>query len=248
MRKLLLIIMLNLILHSVAHAQDTVVVSAAPSVYAWQDGETLVGPAVDLFRMISKNIGFRVETRVLPWKRSILYIKRGQLDGILTLFITDERKKFIEFTDYYTQVNTSAFVLKGNEFEFEEWKDLIGKKGVSIRGRSQGKKFDNFSKNNLQLEEASDMEEMVRMLEKGRVEYAIHKENDILTYAIKNDALKTLQILNKPIISNNLYFGFSKKSAFKKHIPKINKMIVEMRNDGIIEQLIVDSIKKTASQ
>ena len=76
-------------------------VGAAPPLHFFE--ETYKGISVDYLNLISRYAGFKVEyISGIAWPKALDYIKNHEkIDLLLTAKKTEERKKFIAFTDYY---------------------------------------------------------------------------------------------------------------------------------------------------
>ncbi len=230
----------------IVHSMETIKVTAAESLYAKPVNGQLKGPAIDLIRMIFNDFGIDVETPVLPWKRAMLEAKVGKIDAILTLFYTKERSEYFEYTVPYDVVESSVFIKKGAGFKFKIWDDLIGLNGLYVRGTSEGKDFDNYARKHLKLEDKSSIQMIIEMLNANRADYGIEKKYGLMVQAKKLGLSETVEILPTPLKSNEVYFGFSKKSNFIKLIPKINQRIKELKDDGTVRNLIDEAIKNAA--
>lgn len=245
MKKIALILAATLLLTDMALAEKTITVFAAPSIYSRIEGNQMVGPVITIAEKIFGKYGLKPKIRQVPWARAINELRAGKLDVILTIFATEEREKFAIFTVPYGYLNTSAFVPKGRAFPLNSWNDLVGKKGLTIRGRSEGEKFDQFAKENLTLDEKNNLYTILKMIARGgRGDYGIEKETTIRIESIKLGVDKKIEILPTPLVSNPIRFGFSKKSKFNNLVPKVNKEIEAFVADGTIKKMVDREIER----
>ena len=243
MKRILLLFVFSFLLCSSAQAGENLIITAAPSVYAKPEGDHLVGPAVDLVTQIFQEFGIAVETKVVPWVRAVEEAKTGDVDAILTLFFTKERAEFIDYLPHYYEAQTVVIVPKGKPFPYSKWDDLIGKKGIMVKGDSQGEAFDAFAKEKLNIQRVPALKDMLRVLALSRrVDYGIYTKEYCLVAARKSDALDKIEILPTPLASELLFIGFSKKSRFREYIPQVNNRIIELRLNGTIDKMIRESI------
>ncbi|MCP3873513.1 MAG: amino acid ABC transporter substrate-binding protein [Desulfobacteraceae bacterium] len=230
-----------------AYPKNTLVVTAAESIYAKKidrnGQDRLAGPAIQLITTIFKDLGIPVETIVYPWQRAIKMLKKGKIDAVLTFFHTEERAEYSIFTDGYDEVKTCVFVKKGKSFPFTKWNDLIGLKGVMIRGRSEGPKWDAFRNKNLNIEPKDSLAQMILMIDSERCNYSVDKEYDIIMEAKRMGHYNKIEILPFSINTNQLRIGISKKSPFVKYVPEINKKITTLRKNGVIKQWIHQALE-----
>jgi polar amino acid transport system substrate-binding protein len=226
------------------YAKEKLVASATPSAqpYAWSERNEIIGASVELAKLIFSDLGVEVEFRHRPWARSLMEIEQGTTDLLLTVFYTRERAQLMEFTVPYAVSETSIFVAKGKAFSYTKWADLIGRIGVGIIGDSNGELFDNFAKEKLKIKSVSRMLQMFRLLDLGRVDYAVYTKASILIEAERLGFSNSIEVLPVSISTPEVFFGISKKSPFLKYLPKINRKINQLRENGTIDRLVEDAI------
>jgi len=224
----------------------TSALSAQPD--AWAKDNKIVGASVELMRLIFDDLGIPIESKVQPWARSLKELDRGSIDAILTIFYTEERAKFIAYTDPYAFVGTFVFTRRGHELPFKSWDELIGKKGGIIRGDVQSKEFNQFAKEKLDFFAVDNIEQVQKMLVAGRIDYALYSKNPFVIEARKRGLEDKISALPNPISSENLHIGFSKKSPFIKYIPLINTRIAQFKLDGTLSRLTQEAIAEAAEQ
>ncbi len=100
------------------------------------------------------------------------------------------------FPEHYLNIDVCVIVQKGKAFKFEKWNDLIGKKGIGIRGDSQGNDFDNFDKKKLKIYRVTHIEQVYAMLvDKNRMDYFIYVRDAALIEAAKLGYIDKIEIL-----------------------------------------------------
>jgi diguanylate cyclase (GGDEF)-like protein/PAS domain S-box-containing protein len=81
--------------------------------YVFQDDQgNLQGILIDQWRLWEKRTGVKVEITALDWGQALGRMKAGEFDVIDTIFYTDERAKYFDFTKPYAQINVSIFFQK----------------------------------------------------------------------------------------------------------------------------------------
>ena len=124
--------------HSAFCFAETVKISGhlayPPVMYRY--GESIEGVGADFLRAVFKELGITVESKYVGnWARTWLEFKNGKIDILTGCYINDERKLSAEFTtNYLVSDPMMVFVRKGNEFRFDKWEDLVGKKGGNTLG------------------------------------------------------------------------------------------------------------------
>jgi polar amino acid transport system substrate-binding protein len=224
--------------NNILSKEPTISVHPSAHPYGWHDKNELKGAVVELVKVIANDLNIKVKPLILPWARSINDVKTGKLDMVLTTFYTKERANDILFTIPYSHMDTSVFVAKGKEFEFNKWEDLIGKQCLTIVGDSQGDKWDNFEKNNLDVTRVVNIKQIFEMLKNHRADFAVFPKistlREIKDMGYANDIVN----LSTPITSQGIYIGISKKSPYAHLLPQINAKIEEYTKNGFFDKLV----------
>ncbi len=227
-------------------------VTAALSIYSREaiiDGKkTFEGPIISLVTQFFNEQGITVNTKVLPWKRTLAQLKTGELDAVLTFFYSKERTGFTTYSENYGSVDSSIFVKKGEAFPFTQWDDLIGREGLIIEGRSEGAEFDAFKNRKLNVKGVTTLLSMTGMLIRGRAAYAIDKKRSIIIETKKAGLWDQIEILPSHLTSNKIYIGFSKKSPYARYIPGINQKIKELTINGTLKKWVNEAMDIAVKQ
>ena len=189
--------------------------------------------------------GIQIETKHLPWQRALFYMKSGQIDMIATIYYTEERAKFMDFTIPFVEVPTVVIVAKGKSFPFNKLNDLVGLKGIKRIGASLGQEYDKID-SKLNITEIKDELSMIKILEAGRADYAIGPKYIFIIEARKIGLEEKIEILPTPVILRGLRMAISKKSPFLKHLAFINSKIKQKQKDGTISKMIEKTINSAA--
>jgi|GEM_PF-3429172 len=112
--------------------------------YRWVDGE-LEGMDADIVRRVAAKLGYKIEFAPYPWKRVLKMAERKEIDGVLDLAPTKQRKQFLYFVSTPISEEASVFwVRRGSRFEFagtfnpsmrlgllrgSDWSDRFAKQG-----------------------------------------------------------------------------------------------------------------------
>ncbi len=133
----------------------------------------------------------------------------------------------------------SIFVLKGKEFKFNKWSDLIGKVGGQVRGDKYRQDFEDFLEDHsIKHQLVNNMEQNIGKLRAGRIDYFAYGTYPILI-KLKHKGLQgEIVPLDTPLYVGQFYFAFSSLSPFKKHLNAVNQKVIEYKNDGTIDKLI----------
>ena len=109
------------------------------------------GVEVEIFNLICKELNLTCSLELLPWKRMINQVKRGEIDCMFAAFKTEKRETFMEYTSVPFHVsNLTFFIGKSDKsFKFSKLKDLKGKNICLVRGFTTTPEFDKLAKQKL---------------------------------------------------------------------------------------------------
>ncbi len=237
---------LILILASVAYSAESanckkilVTGNAEYPPLTWQDKtnpKKLIGFAVELLEIAFSEIGIEVDARYVGhWARAQHEVKLGNIDMLGGAYITEERKTYMDYViPPFVMDPTVIFVKKENSFPFEKWEDLIGLAGGTPIGNSYGERFDKFAEEHLTIERIAKLSQAFKMLEFERSDYVIYGLYPGLAEAEVTGLEGKIEYLLNSVISEGLYFAFSKKSPcncqeIKGHLAKKVKAFSEQK-------------------
>nr|WP_285903166.1 transporter substrate-binding domain-containing protein [Alkalimarinus sediminis] len=172
-----------------------------------------------------------------PWKRILFDLKNGQIDVVAGALKTKEREKNFIFSNpvYYSEFH--IFVRKQSQFEFNDLEDLIGKRGIKIRGMSLGQEIDEYAFENLVIDEVTDTDSLFKMIAAKRVDYGIFYLESGFSELQKLKLDQSLVALPYPLTQQPLYVAFSKQSRCPSAIQQLIKEIDLMIEDGAAEEI-----------
>jgi polar amino acid transport system substrate-binding protein len=204
-----------------------------------QSGDEIVGAGPELVEKIFAESGVEVDSKYAgAWDTVQAKARAGEVDVIVAAYKTDERETYLDFSDAYTQDPIAIFVNKENKFEYREWSDLAGKRGVATIGDSYGQELDDYISQSLDVVRVETAEQAFRMLEEKEADYfffALYSgqaEIKRLGNADKVEALPTYAA------TEDFYIAISKKSPYAEYLPQVNALIAKYKADGTIGALI----------
>ena len=82
-----------------------------PYVFLGSDGG-IQGLLVDQWRLWERKTGIRVELTAMDWNSALVAMREGRFDVIDTIFTTDERRAWLDFTGPYARLEVPVFFNK----------------------------------------------------------------------------------------------------------------------------------------
>ncbi|MFZ6875027.1 substrate-binding periplasmic protein [Undibacterium sp. Di27W] len=141
-----------------------------PLIYKDSDNR-VKGFAVDIVSAVFKNLGHTIEVEIYPWARSLEMLRTGERDCIFTIFHSQEREQFLDFSAeaivpqvvYFYTKKDSPIAFNGDIASLADLR--IG----TVRKISYGQRFDDM-RARLKLDEAYELEQSMKKLLIGRID------------------------------------------------------------------------------
>lgn len=192
--------------------------------------------------IVIKNVfdraGCKYQFIEMPWKRSLLEIKQGNLDMLPTASITDERKKYALFSDEYRDEEYRIIIRKGEakEWPLKKLSDIVSLKmrilvelGAWLGDEyNAARKKENFEQ--LLLKMPLVDHRALKMLLASHVDGLIMEPPTAKFKAMELGNLDRIDVHPYIVNADPVYFMFSKKTVSPKDIEKINKALLEYKN------------------
>jgi len=97
----------------------------APYIFGETDGIVKGGVLVELYDQIfSKIDGVDVQYELLPWKRALLEVEEGRVDGVMALLKSKERALVMDFTEPVFEGKTVFWYVKSFHPKGIKWRKL----------------------------------------------------------------------------------------------------------------------------
>ncbi len=247
-----------MILNGTSAFGETIVVSGHPEYppFMYRSGTEIIGVGLEIVKKVfEEELGIEVQSKFVGnWKRCLMLAEKGEIDLVVAAYNNDDRKEYLHFTrNPISQDTLSVFVAKGKEFPFMNWDDLIGKRGVSTIGDSQGQEFDDFlNNNNIKLERVKHRVQNFKKLIFDRADfYPGGKYATSIILERNKEELKKMggEIVELPNPLNVIYLhiAISKTSKFTKYLNKLDESLKKFSENGATEKLLNKYTKLAAS-
>jgi polar amino acid transport system substrate-binding protein len=230
--------MLVLLCPSALAAEKLVFATTVWPPYQYEENGQLTGITADIVREAARRLNIELEIQVLPWKRALRDVKEGYANGMLSALHTEERSQFMYYTSLpLFSVRTVIFGKKEKQIKITGLDDLKNKSIGVVVGYSYGPEFDNYP--GLKKQECREDRELVRILDKGRIDVAVAHEGPFM-FTAKQSGLRNrfeaVYILNE----NPSYLTFSKSLGDKGKAlsEKFSQVLEKLKAEGVIDQII----------
>ena len=88
----------------------------------------------DLIANVLKNVGYTTQVDIMPWKRSLLHVKKGSYDMVAGLWVDENYKKTYHFLETTTIDKIAFMSLKTLDAKSGILEDFQGKRIAILRG------------------------------------------------------------------------------------------------------------------
>ncbi|PTW59320.1 amino acid ABC transporter substrate-binding protein (PAAT family) [Breoghania corrubedonensis] len=218
-----------------AHAEGRTISVATDATFMpfefQQDGK-MTGFDVELVEALAKKMGDTVKWTQIDFKGLIpgLIAKRFEM-AVSAIYITDARKKVVDFTNTYYPGGL-VVLTKKDDTSIAGPADLAGKKvSVQVGTKSVAYMAKNYP--DAQLVEVEKNDEMFNLLKIGRVEAAVTGKPAAINYAKLNPEVK---VLPKQVTTEE--YGMAVRKDLPELTAGLNKALEEVKADGTYDALV----------
>ncbi len=201
------------------------------------------GIDVEIVEEICRRIGVPCKIHALPWKRVLVRVRHGEVDGGFAAFKTPSREEYAIFLKHplhYSRFN--IFTRKGNEFTFKKIDDLNGLDiGIKL-GFKVSKEFDNAAAaDKFVLQEVETLKANIGKLMLRRIDCIASNYQETMLVLKELNLQDQVICLPHPIMPpKGAYLVISKASDMtnkKQVFDKMNKALKTMNEDGTIKRI-----------
>ncbi|MDJ1158850.1 glutamine ABC transporter substrate-binding protein [Chelatococcus sp. SYSU_G07232] len=195
------------------------------------DGK-LTGFDIELVEAAAKVMNKKVEWTTIDFKGLIpgLVAKRFDM-AVSAIYITDERKKVVDFSDPYYPGGLVIMVKKDNT-SIKGPEDLPGKKvSVQVGTKSVSYLQENFPK--VERTEVEKNQEMFMLVELGRVDAAVTGKPAAKLFA---KSRPTVKVLDKQLTVEE--YGMAVRKDLPELTKELNAALAKLKADGTYDKLV----------
>ncbi|MDE1460691.1 substrate-binding periplasmic protein [Spartinivicinus poritis] len=227
-----------------ASCQLSVRVTDFPPQYYQDASGQWQGMSVELTEVLLNEMGCTPVYVKVPWQRSFILLKSGQLDLMTNLSITDDRKAFLNFIGPQRDETIVLVVHKNSHYQIKshaELANLPNKIGFEL-GSYYGETFDVLFKQDpafsSHFEAVTHSEQNIHKLNLKRIS-GFFGDLYSVSHRIKTDSLYHSVKIHPFVINQNwVYFGLSKQSVSIPVLKQLKKAYQEAASQNKFNQVL----------
>lgn len=180
--------------------------------YEYIEGNKAKGVNVEIVEAVANTLGITIRWKAYPWARCINMAEYGDVDGLMSLYRSTEREKFLYYPDENVNIDECVFVTHiGSNVTFDgTLQSLTGENVLVARANSYGKEFDEAT--NFTRIIAPNQDNVVIMIAYKRYKIGIGSKRRFENM-IKKKALEDKVIIIDPPYMIKTYFAFTRKKG-----------------------------------
>lgn len=200
-----------------------------------------------IWEKIGSRSGYQFTVFVLPAERSLISVNKGEMDiehtRLETLDLTNY-PHLIKTKEYMYTIKTYAYVLKKSLIQIDNWNDLLDK-DISICYQLGYKDIEqNLQKKShrLKLNPVNDVKQCLGMLKLNRVDLVLSTNVLPIELFQKKLEIEAPEVRIAGTLSESKFFPYFNQKH-KNIIPKIDKIILQLKKENFFQNLINEKSK-----
>ncbi len=228
----------------------TMVQDAEYPPYMMATEEGAAGVYADIIHEADRRLtDFEIDLKAVPWSRALYLVRSGQVNGIVGAYRRPEERPWVRrYSVAMMQENVFVFCregVAGRDWSYPE--DYAGLTFGNNRGfETPGPAFFNLVKDGrIFLSEEDNTELSLRVLHFGRTDCYV-QEKIVVDPILREHAYDNI-IPVKQIASEPVYVGYSdqwRSETSDRFIARLNRVFLEMRQDGTIDRILTGVLLK----
>ncbi|WP_031264060.1 transporter substrate-binding domain-containing protein [Sporolactobacillus laevolacticus] len=209
--------------------------------FEYKENGKWVGIDVELLKAVSKVEHFKYEEKHMNFNGIIPALQANQVDASLAaMFITDERKKTLDFSDGYYESGVGAFANKDNN-KINSEKDFLNKTVAVKKGESGAAWAEkNQKKYNFKIQYFDDAPALFQQIANDNADIGL-TDYPVVAYRMTVDKNSGIKMVGKFDKAN---YGFAvKKGNNEELLKKFNDGIKKLKANGEYDKIISKYIK-----
>lgn len=196
------------------------------------------GLSVEIAQQALKTQGYELRMRIMPWSRAMNEVKNANVDMIISAWKTDERTKFLRYSQPYATNQIKFITLANSTFEYNGLDSLSGKSVGVARGYGYGDEFN--AAKNFKRPIANDLIANLQKVATKRIDMTL--EDEIVakaTMAAEGLDVNKFRFTKNALSSNDVYVvsGLS-NSRSEKLIAAFDKGLAIIKSNGTFDKIM----------
>lgn len=218
----------------VSFAQSDVIKVATDATFPpmeFMENDKFAGFDIELVEAVAAKLGKKVEWVNIDFKGLVPGLVSKRFDmAVSAIYITDERKKVVDFSDSYYAGGLVAMVKEGSPIK--TLKDLDGKK-VSVQVGTKSVIYLNEKHPQVQLVEVQKNQEMFNLVEIGRADAAVTGKPAAFQYIRTRGGM---QVLGEQLTTEE--YGMAVRKDLPQLTASVNKALATLKSDGSYQAIV----------
>lgn len=206
----------------------------------------LQGLDIELLNAILQRADYKARFIEMPWTRVLHELEFGTVQLAMSANITTERQQYARFSHAYREEETVIIIRKEDE---ERWRSLTTLEQLIntpdfhiglLKGFDYGEAFRRLvadPKVKPRLQERFTLEQLLKMLNGGRIQGFILDPNSLQEWEHQGITLKKLHILLH-IERTPVHLMLSKKSTSQAQLDRLNQAIDQLKQSPEYQQIL----------
>lgn len=218
----------------VSFAQSDVIKVATDATFPpmeFMENDKFAGFDIELVEAVAAKMGKKVEWVNIDFKGLVPGLVSKRFDmAVSAIYITDERKKVVDFSDAYYAGGLVAMVKEGSPIK--TIKDLDGKK-VSVQVGTKSVIYLNEKHPQVQLVEVQKNQEMFNLVDIGRADAAVTGKPAAFQYIRTRGGM---QVLPEQLTTEE--YGMAVRKDLPQLTVSVNKALAALKSDGSYQAIV----------
>ena len=210
--------------------------------YEYMEGDKVEGIVVRLLREAFGRLGHDLEIEVLPWKRALLMARQGSVDGIFTVYKTEERLKFLDYSETVVMPQVvSIWALRGSDIPYDGTMASLSEVSIGVvHGVSYGEKADTAIEDGTleKLDYAPNSSHNIKKLLAGRTDAVIMNRYGAIYHLRLQDGFDKVEELRPEVSAVPSYVGFSKARNLTGLRDRFDEVMQAMIESGDYKKIV----------
>jgi len=185
-----------------------------------------------------KKVGYDVTVAFLPWARAVSEVEKGTYDGLLGVWHSAERERFLVYSDPILDNEIGLVALKDRNISYKALSELKPYRIGTVRGYANPASF---VEAGLTTDEANDDLTNLKKLIAGRVDLALVDKgvSDDLIAGHMPESKASVVWLEPPISKIPMFNGFAKnKAGYERRVADFAKGLSQLRASGEFAEIV----------